>query len=108
MTRRDQDALADAKALAKQLSETHEWIDVDDLEDDERFTQLVALLADRRLSDQSFALATRDGSKFLRAATHVAIANGRQPPWEWAERAKRRFGRAEWGERQLLLRALGA
>jgi ATP-dependent Clp protease ATP-binding subunit ClpC len=101
------DGLAEAKALAKQLSENHEWLDADELDDDELFTQLVALLGDpARVPDDAFALATRDGSKFLRAGALGAIAAGRQAPSDWTDRAKKRFVRADWGERQLLLRAL--
>ena len=37
----------------------------------------------------------------------AAIAAGRLPPAGWTERAESRFERGDWGERQLLLRALG-
>ena len=101
------DGLAEAKALAKQLSENHEWLDADELDDDELFTQLVALLGDpARVPDDAFALAARDGSKYLRAGALGAIASGRTAPSDWVDRAKKRFARADWGERQLLLRAL--
>ena len=97
MTRREEDGLAEAKALAKQLSENHEWLDADELEDDELFTQLVELLGDpARVADEAFALAARDGSKYLRAGTLGAIAAGRPAPSDWAERAKKRFVRADW------------
>ena len=109
MPRHEDDGLVEARALAKQLAENHEWLDADELEDDELFGRLVTLLCNPgRVRDDAFAIAARDGSKFLRAGTLVAIANGRKPPGEWAERAKKRFARAEWGERMLLLRALGA
>ena len=36
----------------------------------------------------------------------AAIADGRPPPPGWTETTETRFERAEWGERQLLLRAL--
>ena len=106
MTRREEDGLAEAKALAKQLSENHEWLDADELDDDELFTQLVELLEIRRASRTRRSRSTRDGSKYLRAGTLGAIAAGRPAPSDWAERAKKRFVRADWGERQLLLRAL--
>ncbi len=109
MPRHEDDGLVEARALAKELAETHEWLDADELEDDELFGRLVTLLCNPgRVRDDAFAIAARDGSKFLRAGTLVAIANGRKPPGEWAERAMKRFARAEWGERVLLLRALGA
>ena len=107
MTRREEDGLVEAKALAKQLAENHEWLDADELEDDELFTRLVELLGNpARVRDDGFALAARDGSKFLRAGALAAIAAGRRTPPGWTERSQKRFARAEWGERQLLLRAL--
>ena len=93
--------------MAKQLAENYEWIDADELEDDELFGRLVLLLCNPgRVRDDGFAISARDASKFLRAGTLAAIAAGRKPPAEWADRAKKRFARAEWGERVLLLRAL--
>ena len=107
MARHEEDGLVEARALARQLAENHEWLDADELEDDELFGRLVLLLCNPgRVRDDAFAVAARDGSKFLRAGTHAAIAQGRTPPADWAGRAKKRFGRAEWGERVLLLRAL--
>ena len=106
MARHEADGLAEAKALAKQLAENHDWLDADELEDDELFGRLVVLLCNPgRVHDDAFAIAARDGSKFLRAGTLGAIAAGRTPPAEWADRAKKRFARADWGERVLLLRA---
>ncbi len=107
MPRHEEDGLVEARALARQLAENHEWLDADELEDDELFGQLVTLLCNPgRVRDDAFAIAGRDGSKFLRAGTYAAIAAGRKPPADWADRAKKRFARAEWGERVLLLRAL--
>jgi ATP-dependent Clp protease ATP-binding subunit ClpC len=107
MARHEEEALVEAKALAKELAENHEWLDADELEDDELFGRLVVLLCNPgRVRDDAFAIAARDGSKFLRAGTLGAIVQGRKPPAEWADRAKKRFARAEWGERVLLLRAL--
>ena len=107
MTDPVKNALVEARSLAKQVSENHEWLDAEELEDDELFTRLVQLLEDQtHVPDEAFALAARDGSKYLRAGTLAAIANGRPAPPDWTERAKKRFQRAEWGERQLLLRAL--
>ncbi len=109
MARHDEDGLIEAKALAKQLAENHEYVDADDLEDDELFTRLVTLLCNPgRVRDDAFAVAARDSSKFLRAGALAAIAVGRKPPAEWADRAKKRFARSGWGERVLLLRALAA
>jgi hypothetical protein len=107
MPRHEEDGLVEARALARQLAENHEWLDADELEDDELFGQLVTLLCNPgRVRDDAFAIAGRDGSKFLRAGTYAAIAAGRKPPADWADRAKKRFARAEWAERVLLLRAL--
>src|SRR5687768_1134409 len=108
MTDKPQDeVLSELKALAREVGENHEWLDVDELEDDETFARLVELLQDpERVPDETFATAARDGSKYLRAGTLAAIAAGRTAPADWAERAKKRFHRADWGERQLLLRAL--
>ena len=108
MTERPPDeVLSELRALAREVGANHEWLDVDELEDDETFAKLVELLHDPgRVSDETFATAARDGSKHLRAGTLAAIAAGRPAPADWAERAKKRFHRADWGERQLLLRAL--
>jgi ATP-dependent Clp protease ATP-binding subunit ClpC len=101
------DALSELKALAREVGENHEWLDADELEDDETFARLVELLRDTgHVPDEAFATAARDGSKYLRAGTLAAIAAGRPPPRDWTERAKKRFHRAEYGERQLLLHAL--
>src|SRR6185503_11850945 len=101
------DVLAELRALAREVSENHEWLDADELEDDEAFARLVELLGNtERVPAEDFATAARDGSKYLRAGTLAAIAAGRAAPAEWAERAKKRFQRADYGERQLLLRAL--
>jgi ATP-dependent Clp protease ATP-binding subunit ClpC len=106
MARHEEDGLVEARALAKQLAENHDWLDADELEDDELYGRLVTLLCNpRRVRDDAFAVAARDGSKYLRAGTLGAIAAGRTPPAEWADRAKKRFARADWGERVLLLRA---
>jgi ATP-dependent Clp protease ATP-binding subunit ClpC len=107
MPPQEEDGLVEAKALAKLLAQDRDWVDVEELEDEELFTRLVALLSDPgRVHDDAFALAARDASKFLRAGTLAAISNGRKPPSEWADRAKKRFARADYGERQLLLQAL--
>ncbi len=107
MPRHEEDGLVEARALAKLLAENRDWVDAEELEDEELFERLVALLSNPgRVRDDAFALAARDASKFLRAGTLAAIAGGRKPPAEWADRAKKRFARAEYGERQLLLRAL--
>jgi ATP-dependent Clp protease ATP-binding subunit ClpC len=99
--------LAELRALAREVGENHEWLDADELEDDETFARLVALLKDaEHVTAEDFATAARDGSKYLRAATLAAIADGRDAPPDWAERAKKRFQRADYGERLLLLRAL--
>ena len=106
MARHEADGLAEAKALAKQLAENHDYLDADELEDDELFGRLVVLLCNPgRVNHDAFSVAARDGSKFLRAGTLGAIAAGRTPPADWADRAKKRFARADWGERVLLLRA---
>ncbi len=106
MARHEADGLAEAKALAKQLAENHDYLDADELEDDELFGRLVVLLCNPgRVNHDAFSIAARDGSKFLRAGTLGAIAAGRTPPADWADRAKKRFARADWGERVLLLRA---
>ena len=100
--------LAELRALAREVSENHEWLDADELEDDEAFARLVELLSNTdRVPAKDFADgAHRDGSKYLRAGTLAAIAAGRAAPPDWTERAKKRFQRADYGERQLLLRAL--
>ena len=71
------------------------------------FEQLVELLTDpESIDDETFAEIALRGAKFLRAGALAAIAAGRPAPGGWAEGAESRFARSEWGERQLLLRAL--
>ena len=107
MRKRRQTPLAEAIELGQTLASRHSWVDVDDLEYDDDFTRLVELLGDaEQIDDDGFAEAALRGSKFLRAAATVAIAEGREPPPDWIEGTETRFERGEWGERQLLLRAL--
>ena len=107
MRRRRQTPLDEATELGQTLASRHQWVDVDDLEYDDDFTRLVELLGDaEQIDDDAFAEAALRGSKFLRAAAMVAIAEGREPPPDWIEGTETRFERGEWGERQLLLRAL--
>jgi ATP-dependent Clp protease ATP-binding subunit ClpC len=99
--------LAKAIALAAQLAAEHPWLDAYELEHDATFAALVELLLDSdAIDDDAFAELTLRGAKFLRAGGLAAIAAGRTPPPALAEGAADRFARAEWGERQLLLRAL--
>ena len=101
------DVLSELRAIAREVGENHEWLDADELEDDETFARLVELLRDtERVTGEDFATAARDGSKYLRAGTLAAIAAGREAPPDWTERAKKRFQRADYGERLLLLGAL--
>ena len=105
--RRKQTPLEEANALAQLLGAINTWIDLDELEYDDDYTRLVALIGDREaIDDEAFAEMALRGSKFLRAAATAAIAEGREPPDDWVDGAASRFERADWGERQLLLRAL--
>ena len=105
--RRKQTPLEEVNELAQMLAATNHWIDVDELEYDDAYTRLVALLGDRdAIDDEAFAEMARRGAKFVRAAATAAIAEGREPPGDWVDGAATRFERADWGERQLLLRAL--
>ena len=105
--RKQQTPLAQVIALGEQLAATYPWVDPDELEHDEVFARLVALLADTDAVDgDAFAEITLRGAKFLRAGALAAIAAGRAAPAGFAEGAEDRFRRAEWGERRLLLRAL--
>ena len=64
------DVLSELRAIAREVGENHEWLDADELEDDEMFARLVELLRDtERVSGDDFATAARDGSKYLRAGT---------------------------------------
>jgi ATP-dependent Clp protease ATP-binding subunit ClpC len=93
--------------LGQGLAETHPWIDVDELDHNEEFSRLVELLADRDcIDDETFADVALQGAKYLRAGAMAAITAGRPPPPGWTETVETRFDRGEWGERQLLLRAL--
>jgi hypothetical protein len=60
----------------------------------------------RRIDDDTFAEVALRGAKFLRAGATAAIAAGRPAPPGWTETAESRFEQGDWGERQLLLRAL--
>ena len=105
--RKDRTPLAEAIALGGQLAAAYSWLDADELEHDETFAALVELLADTdALDDDAFEEVTLRGAKFLRAAGLAAVAAGRAPPAGLVGGAAERFARAEWGERQLLLRAL--
>ncbi|HET9507176.1 MAG TPA: AAA family ATPase [Gaiellaceae bacterium] len=105
--RRQQTPLAEVIALGERLAATYPWVDADELEHDEVFARLVELLADTDgIDGDAFAEVTLRGAKFLRAGALAAIAAGRAAPAGLVEGAEGRFRRAEWGERQLLLRAL--
>ena len=107
LRRRRQTPLDEAIELGQTLASRHPWVDLDDLEFDDDFTRLVELLGDaEQIDDDAFAEAAVRGSKFVRAAAMAAIAEGREPPPDWLEGTETRFERGEWGERQLLLRAL--
>ena len=106
-TRSADDVHAEIRTLANEVSQNHEWLDIDNLDDDATYGRLVALLADRRRTpDHVFEAALQDGSKWVRAGALGAIALGRGPRPGWSERARKRFRRAEHGEREVLLRAL--
>ena len=93
--------------LGQELASTYPWVDVEELDRDDEFEQLVELLTDpESIDDETFAEIALRGAKFLRAGALAAIAAGRPAPGGWAEGAESRFARSEWGERQLLLRAL--
>ena len=97
MRKRRQAPLAEAIELGQTLASRHSWVDVDDLEYDDDFTRLVELLGDaEQIDDDGFAEAALRGSKFLRAAATVAIAEGREPPPDWIEGTETRFERGEW------------
>ena len=105
--RRDKFKDKEIRSLVETLAESHPWLDADMLDDDEDFERLVELLgSEDRVPDSAFAEAARAPSKHLRVGALGAIAAGRRPPDDWPEWAAGRFERAEWGERQLLLRAL--
>ena len=93
--------------LGQELAASYPWVDVEELDRDDEFERLVELLADpERIDDDTFAEVALRGAKFLRAGAMAAIAAGRAAPPGWTEGAESRFERSEWGERQLLLRAL--
>ena len=86
LRRRRQTPLDEAIELGQTLASRHPWVDLDDLEYDDDFTRLVELLGDaEQIDDDAFAEAALRGSKFLRAAAMVAIADGREPPPGWLE-----------------------
>ena len=93
--------------LGQELAETYPWVDADELDHDDEFDRLVELLTDpESIDDHTFAEVALRGAKFLRAGASAAIAAGRPAPRGWTESAESRFEHGEWGERQLLLRAL--
>jgi ATP-dependent Clp protease ATP-binding subunit ClpC len=101
------DVLEELRARAHEISESFDYLDIEDLEDDAAFTSLVERLADpAQVPDSGIALLSRDGSVWVRAAVLGAIAAGRRGPSGWHERVVKRFPRAEWGERCFTLRAL--
>ncbi len=105
--RRDKFKDKEIRSLVETLAERHPWLDADMLDDDEDFERLVELLgSEDRVPYSAFADAARAPSKHLRVGALGAIAAGRRAPGGWPEWAAGRFERAEWGERQLLLRAL--
>ena len=107
MRRRKQTPIGEVIALGQRLAETHPWVNVEELDHDEEFSRLVELLADRdSIDDETFAEVALRGAKFLRVGAMAAIAAGRPAPPGWTETVETRFDRGEWGERQLLLRAL--
>ena len=99
--------MAEVIALGHELAESYGWVDVDALDHDETFSRLVELLVDRdAIADEAFADVALRGAKFLRLGAIAAITAGRPAPSLWTETIESRFERGEWGERQLLLRAL--
>jgi len=99
--------LEELRTRAQEIGESHDYLDVDELDDDVAFTALVELLADpARVPDDAFATLSRDGSVWVRGAVLAAIAAGRGGPPGWQERTVKRFPRTEWGERCFALRAL--
>jgi hypothetical protein len=105
--RRDKSKEKEIRSLVETLAERHPWLDADMLDSDDDFERLVELLgSEDHVPDSAFAEAARAPNKHLRAGALEAIAEGRPAPSGWPEWAAGRFERAEWGERQLLLRAL--
>ena len=105
--RRKKSPIQEVISLGQELASTYQWVNVDELDLDDEFERLVELLADpASIDDETFADIALRGAKFLRAGAMAAIAAGRPPPPGWTETAEGRFERGEWGERQLLLRAL--
>jgi ATP-dependent Clp protease ATP-binding subunit ClpC len=98
------DVLEEARELARELRDNHEWLDIDDLDEDEDFERLVELI--READDDDFEALARDSSAYVRAGVLAAIAAGRPGPAGWADRALKRFRRADYGERGFSLRAL--
>ena len=99
--------LEELRACAQEVGDRHDYLDIDDLADDEPFIRLVERLADpAQVSDDAIALLLRDGSAWVRAAVLGAIAAGRPGPPGWHERVVKRFPRTEWGERCFTLHAL--
>jgi hypothetical protein len=81
--------------LGQELASTYPWVDVDELDRDDEFEQLVDLLTDREsIDDDTFAEVALRGAKFLRAGAMAAIAAGRPAPPGWTETAESRFDRA--------------
>ena len=82
------------------------WVDVDELDRRRAFERLVGLLADPgRVDDER----SRVAAGTARSSSARARWRDRRRPHAaggWADRAEKRFARADWGERQLLLRAL--
>jgi len=79
--RRKQTPLEEAIQLAHGLGAVNDWIDLDELEYDDDFTRVVALLGDRELiDDETFEEIAVRGAKFLRAGASAAIAEWRAAP----------------------------